>query len=106
MPAEQLKINNSNGELLSATLELPSNPPKFYALFAHCFTCSKNTLAATYISKKLVERDVAVLKFDFTGLGSSAGDFSNTNFSSNIEDNVSIKIFANKLSRASITDWS
>ncbi len=90
MPAEQLKINNSNGELLSAALDLPSNPPKFYALFAHCFTCSKNTLAATYISKKLVEKDIAVLRFDFTGLGNSAGDFADTNFSSNLEDIILI----------------
>lgn len=93
MSIEQLNIKNTNGDSLAATLELPSKPPKFYALFAHCFTCSKNTLAATYISKKLVERGIAVLRFDFTGLGSSEGDFSDTNFSSNLEDIISVSNF-------------
>ncbi len=74
------------GGMLDARLELPSAEPRAYALFAHCFTCSKDTVAASRISRALAERGIAVLRFDFTGLGGSDGDFSNTNFSSNIQD--------------------
>ena len=72
--------------MLDARLELPAGPPRAYALFAHCFSCSKNNLAATRVSKALAEHGIAVLRFDFTGLGASEGDFANTNFSSNVED--------------------
>jgi uncharacterized protein len=71
---------------LSARLELPDTPYKAVALFAHCFTCGKDILAASRIAKKLASHGLAVLRFDFTGLGGSEGDFSNTNFSSNLED--------------------
>jgi putative redox protein len=71
---------------LSARLELPDTPYKAVALFAHCFTCGKDILAASRIAKKLASYGLAVLRFDFTGLGGSEGDFSNTNFSSNLED--------------------
>lgn len=74
------------GSNLAATLDLPPYEPVAYALFAHCFTCSKNTLAAFRISRALTEYGIAVLRFDFTGLGGSEGDFANTNFSSNIND--------------------
>ena len=74
------------GAELLARLELPAAPPVAYALFAHCFTCSKDTLAATRIAAALTARGVAVLRFDFTGLGGSGGDFANTNFSSNVAD--------------------
>ena len=60
--------------------------PKAFALFAHCFTCSKNLQAVTYISRALTAKGIAVMRFDFTGLGESEGDFSDTNFSSNVED--------------------
>lgn len=83
--SKKFDFTNSEGEKLSGRLELPSNPIAF-AIFAHCFTCSKNILAATRISKTLGEMGIAVLRFDFTGLGNSEGDFSNTNFSSNIQD--------------------
>jgi len=66
----------------------PAEPPLAYALFAHCFTCSKESKAATLISASLAERGVAVLRFDFTGLGGSEGEFANTNFSSNVGDLV------------------
>ena len=88
MPSQKIEFPGSSGALLAARLDLPDTPARAYALFAHCFTCSKDTKAATYITKALVEADIAVLRFDFTGLGSSEGDFSNTNFSSNIEDLV------------------
>lgn len=82
-------FKNNNGELLSGRLEMPEGEPKAFALFAHCFTCSKNIVAANTISKSLAEKGIAVLRFDFTGLGNSEGDFANTNFSSNIEDLLS-----------------
>ena len=76
------------GTALAARLDMPVQAPLAYALFAHCFTCSKESLAATRISAALTERGFGVLRFDFTGLGGSEGDFANTNFSSNIADLV------------------
>jgi putative redox protein len=76
------------GTPLAARLDLPAQAPLAYALFAHCFTCSKDSLAATRISAALTERGFGVLRFDFTGLGGSEGDFANTNFSSNVADLV------------------
>ena len=76
----------ADGGQLAARLEPAQGTPRAYALFAHCFTCSKDSLAATRISRGLAAAGIAVLRFDFTGLGGSAGDFSNTNFSSNIAD--------------------
>ena len=67
-------------------LDSPTGPPRAYALFAHCFTCSKDIHAASRISLGLAERGIAVLRFDFTGLGASEGEFANTNFSSNVAD--------------------
>lgn len=76
------------GTPLAARLDMPAQKPLAYALFAHCFTCSKDSLAATRISAALTERGFGVLRFDFTGLGGSEGDFANTNFSSNVADLV------------------
>lgn len=76
------------GTSLAARLDLPQETPRAYVLFAHCFTCSKESLAATRIGAALTARGFAVLRFDFTGLGGSAGDFANTNFSSNVADLV------------------
>lgn len=76
------------GTPLAARLDLPAEPPRAYALFAHCFTCSKESLAATRIGAALTARGFGVLRFDFTGLGGSGGDFANTNFSSNVADLV------------------
>jgi uncharacterized OsmC-like protein/pimeloyl-ACP methyl ester carboxylesterase len=76
------------GDKLAARLELPSGAPRAFALFAHCFSCSKDILAAGRISRRLAGAGIAVLRFDFTGLGNSEGDFANTNFSSNIDDLV------------------
>ncbi len=76
----------SNGLSLRGALELPEGPVRCYALFAHCFTCGKDVAAASRISRALNDDGIAVLRFDFTGLGNSDGDFSNTNFSSNIQD--------------------
>ncbi len=91
MPAQTLSLSfpGAGGAMLAARLDLPpASAPIAYALFAHCFTCSKETRAATYVSAALAERGIAVLRFDFTGLGGSGGDFASTNFSSNVEDLV------------------
>ncbi len=79
-------FNNQQGESLAGVLEMPSGAIKSYALFAHCFTCSKNNPAATWIARALANQGIAVLRFDFTGLGDSTGEFSHTNFSSNVQD--------------------
>ncbi|MBH0131393.1 alpha/beta fold hydrolase [Salinibacterium sp. NK8237] len=84
----KIEFPGSNDSMLAARLDLPDGTPSAYALFAHCFTCSKDSFAASRISKALVDYGIAVLRFDFTGLGGSDGDFSNTNFSSNIDDVV------------------
>lgn len=88
MRTERFDFPNVGGELLTAVLHHPSGEPRDYALFAHCFTCSKDSRAARWISESLAARGIAVLRFDFTGLGSSEGDFANTHFSSNIGDLV------------------
>jgi uncharacterized OsmC-like protein/alpha/beta superfamily hydrolase len=76
------------GDPLAARLDLPLGPARAYALFAHCFACSKDTVAAHRIAGKLASLGIGVLRFDFTGLGASEGEFANTNFSSNVEDLV------------------
>ena len=85
---QNLNVNfeNDTGQELSGVLSLPTGAPRAYALFAHCFTCSKNLKAATNISRSLNEAGIAVLRFDFTGLGQSEGEFADTNFSSNVTD--------------------
>mgnify|MGYP001824937914 CR=1 FL=1 len=85
---KKLNVNFSNdaGEQLAGILDLPESAPRAYALFAHCFTCSKNLRASTNISQALTAAGYAVLRFDFTGLGQSEGDFSETNFSTNVGD--------------------
>ena len=87
MNSRKVTFTNANGAGLSASLEIPlGGKPIAYAIFAHCFTCSKNLSAVVNISRALNLRKIAVLRFDFTGLGDSEGDFSDTNFSSNIQD--------------------
>lgn len=89
MRSERLAFENRQGIELAARLDLPlEGEPLAYALFAHCFTCSKNLKAVGNISRALTERRLAVLRFDFTGLGESEGDFADTNFSSNVDDLV------------------
>src|SRR6516164_10893262 len=88
MRSEKFQFAGEGGHQLAAALELPDGEPSAYALFAHCFTCGKDTLAAKRISVALAARGIAVLRFDFTGLGSSEGDFANSTFSSNVADLV------------------
>lgn len=93
MKSEHLKFPGSRGQELAARLDSPVTVPSAYALFAHCFTCSKDIKAAGWISRALVERGIAVLRFDFTGIGESEGDFAGTDFSSNLDDLVAAADF-------------
>ncbi len=86
MPAESIRFAGSQGQQLAALLDTPPDIPRAYALFAHCFTCSKDSKAATYIAQALAARGIATMRFDFSGLGGSTGDFADTNFSSNVDD--------------------
>jgi putative redox protein len=88
MPRRSTKIvfTNPDGHALAGRLELPAEEPRAYAVFAHCFTCTKDVLAASRVSRALGERGYGVLRFDFTGLGASEGDFANEDFASNVED--------------------
>jgi uncharacterized OsmC-like protein/alpha/beta superfamily hydrolase len=84
--SEKIEFPGASGVMLAARLDLPEGSVRAYALFAHCFTCSKDILAAAKISQGLAAQGIAVLRFDFTGLGHSEGEFANTNFSSNVGD--------------------
>jgi putative redox protein len=88
MRRERFNFPNARGELLAGLLNLPDGEPTAYALFAHCFTCGKDNLAAKRISETLTGSGIGVLRFDFTGLGASEGEFANTHFASNIADLV------------------
>jgi uncharacterized OsmC-like protein/pimeloyl-ACP methyl ester carboxylesterase len=85
-PFVRATFTGSSGHELAARVDLPAGPIRAFALFAHCFTCTKDVLAAKRIASGLAEAGVGVLRFDFTGLGSSEGEFANTNFSSNVTD--------------------
>jgi uncharacterized OsmC-like protein/alpha/beta superfamily hydrolase len=93
MKSEHLKIPGSQGQELAARLDSPATIPAAYALFAHCFTCSKDLKAAGWISRALVARGIAVLRFDFTGIGESTGDFAGTDFHTNLDDLVAAADF-------------
>ena len=88
MPTERFQFTGEGGHQLAAALDLPEHEPLAYALFAHCFTCGKDVLAAKRIATALAAKGIAVLRFDFTGIGSSEGDFANSTFSSNVADLV------------------
>ncbi|WP_333856340.1 alpha/beta hydrolase family protein [Denitromonas sp.] len=88
MPSEKIIFPGADGQDLAARLDTPDGPVRAYALFAHCFTCTKDIFAAARIAEGLAAQGIAVLRFDFTGLGASDGEFANTNFSSNVQDLV------------------
>jgi len=100
MRSERFNFPNAKGEQLAATLDLPLGKPTAYALFAHCFTCGKDNLAAKRIAERLAINGIAVVRFDFTGLGSSAGEFANTHFSSNVDDLVAAADHLRKMAGA------
>ncbi|MBI1391792.1 MAG: alpha/beta fold hydrolase [Alphaproteobacteria bacterium] len=86
-------FEGSQGGMLSAALDMPAGGPRAFALFAHCFSCSKDIRAARDVARALADEGYGVLRFDFTGLGRSEGDFANTNFSSNVDDLVAAADF-------------
>ena len=88
MRTERLQFANAKGEKLAASIDLPLGKPVAFALFAHCFTCGKDNLAAKHIAERLAMCGIGVLRFDFTGLGMSEGEFADTDFSSNVDDLV------------------
>ncbi len=94
MTSQKHFFSNAEGQNLAAYLDAPDGrSPIAYALFAHCFTCSKNIKTVARVGRALAERDIAVLRFDFTGIGESEGDFADTNFSSNVADVVAAAEF-------------
>lgn len=88
MKSERTEFRGADGQRLAGRIDLPDEHVRAHALFAHCFTCGKDISAANRIARALVDHGIAVLRFDFTGLGSSEGEFANTNFSSNVADLV------------------
>ncbi len=86
MPTERFTFTGHDGHALAARLDMPDGPHRATALFAHCFTCGKDIQPARRIAARLAARGIAVLRFDFTGLGHSQGEFANTTFTSNVED--------------------
>ena len=90
----------ADGQKLAARLDLPDDGARGYALFAHCFTCGKDVFAASRIAGRLSEHGIAVLRFDFTGLGASEGEFANTNFSSNVADLIAAADHLRRVDRA------
>lgn len=94
MNIQKVSFQNKSEELLAGRLELPLNQrPHNFVVFAHCFTCSKNLMAVKNIGRALTDAGFGVLRFDFTGLGESEGDFENTNFSGNVDDLVAAAAF-------------
>ncbi len=94
MGFQKLFFESKTGASLAARLDSPDDRvPSAYALFAHCFACSKNYKAVAHISRAMADAGIAVLRFDFTGLGESEGDFPDTNFSSNVADLVAAAEF-------------
>ncbi|MEL6197929.1 MAG: alpha/beta fold hydrolase [Pseudomonadota bacterium] len=88
MRQEKLTFAAAGGHILSARLDRPDGPPRAHALFAHCFTCGKDIAAARRIARRLADLGIAVMRFDFTGLGHSGGEFGNSGFSANVDDLV------------------
>ncbi|NQU62562.1 MAG: OsmC family protein [Rhodospirillales bacterium] len=86
--SEKITFAGADGTPLAARLDLPEGKPQAYAIWAHCFSCTKDIFAASRVAAGLTARGIAVFRFDFTGLGASEGDFANTNFSSNVGDLV------------------
>lgn len=100
MKVERTEFPGAEGQNLAARLDAPDAGVRAYALFAHCFTCGKDIFAASRIAQTLTEHGIGVLRFDFTGLGASEGEFANTNFSSNIADLVAAADFMRRTYQA------
>ncbi|SFN39338.1 putative redox protein [Bizionia echini] len=97
MKSTKLEIQNKKGLTLQAYLELPANQkPSYYAIFAHCFTCTSTLSAVKNISRALTNHGFGVVRFDFTGLGKSEGNFSDSHFSANVADLLAVNSFLNE----------
>ena len=96
MATKKIEFEGALGETLAAKVDMPEGDHNACALFAHCFTCSKNLKAVGNIAKALNTKGVAVFRFDFTGLGDSDGSFEDTNFSSNVDDLVAASNYMEK----------
>ena len=93
MNAQRIEFAGSTGRHLSGVVELPDGDPKAFALFAHCFTCGKSLSVIRIISKQLTAEGIALLRFDFTGLGQSEGEFAQTTFTTNLDDLIAAATF-------------
>ena len=93
MKSDKIEFSGAQGDMLSARIDSAEGEARGYALFAHCFTCSKNLHAVGHITRALAKRGISTLRFDFTGLGESGGEFANTNFSSNVGDLIAAADF-------------
>ena len=100
MKSEQATFAGAHGVPLAARIDAPDEEARAWALFAHCFTCGKDVVAASRIAHALVGHGLGVLRFDFTGLGESDGDFANTDFSSNVADLVAAADYLRRHHRA------
>jgi putative redox protein len=92
VPTQRFDFTGAQGQRLVGRLDLPDTPPAAHAVFAHCFTCGMDIFAASRLAAALTARRVAVLRFDFTGLGSSEGEFGNGGLTSNVEDLVAAAV--------------
>src|SRR3546814_10415179 len=88
MTARAFEFDGPRGYRLAGRLELPDGKPQGWAIFAHCFTCGKDSLAATRVARALAARGIGVLRFDFAGLGNSGGRFSDATFAADVADLV------------------
>ena len=95
-------FTGETGEKLAGRLDLPEGRPSAHVLFAHCFTCSKNSIAAVRVAKALASLGYGVLRFDFTGLGDSGGDFSDSSFSGSVRDLVAAAAALREAGRAPV----
>ena len=100
MPTQRISITGHDGSELAARLDLPEGPVCAHALFAHCFTCGKDIAAARRIASRLNASGIAVMRFDFTGLGHSKGEFANTSFSTNVADLTRVAAHMSEIGRA------
>ena len=90
---QRVTFDNGRGQQLTGLLEMPADTPRAFALFSHCFTCTKDLKATVRISRRLATLGIAVLRYDFTGLADSEGDFSESNFSTNCQDLLAAAAF-------------
>ncbi|ENE2732122.1 OsmC family protein [Stenotrophomonas maltophilia] len=90
MPSSRMTIRGARGIQLAARVEVPQATPRGWAIFAHCFTCGKDSAAAVRVSRALALAGIGVVRFDFAGLGGSEGQFADSSFASNVDDLIAV----------------